>query len=152
MAKSWGTPTWTFFHTFAENIDEEFYLHNRDTIMIFIKSICLNLPCQECSHHSSKYNKFHLTRNNVSDKNGLKKYFLDFHNNVNKRKNKSIFSVKDLDKYKNYKFSLAYLNFKNQYISNHGMNRGFMNTLQRKNIIKNLESFIVKNKTKFNWL
>jgi hypothetical protein len=150
MSKSWGTPTWIFFHTLAEHINPEFYIHNRDIIKSFINSICNNLPCPECTKHAIQYNKFNLTNTNIENKEKLKMFFFNFHNTVNVRKNKPLF--KDLHYYRNNKLSIAYLNFKRAYLRNNVLSRAFCDSLQRRSIIKNLDSFFLSNKSNFTWL
>jgi hypothetical protein len=150
MSKSWGTPTWIFFHTLAEHINPDFYIHNRDTIKKFIVSICNNLPCPECTKHAVQYNKFRLTDTNVENKEKLKLYFYKFHNAVNMRKNKPIFS--DLNHYKTSKLGPAYSKFKHAYLQNNVLSRAFCDSLQRRSIINNLESFLLANKSNFTWL
>lgn len=150
MSKTWGTPTWIFFHTFAEHINPEFYIHNRDKIKSFILSICNNLPCPECTKHATQYNKFNLTNTNIENKEKLKQYFFNFHNSVNKRKHKPNFT--NYNQYKNYKLDAAYVNFKNAYLRNNVLSRSFCATLHRRNIINNLERFLIANKNHFMWL
>jgi hypothetical protein len=150
MSKSWGTPTWIFFHTFAEHIDPEFYIHNRDKIKNLIISICNNLPCPDCTKHAVQYNKFRLTDTNVENKEKFKLYFYKFHNSVNIRKNKPIFS--DLNHYKTSRLGPAYLNFKRAYLQNNVLSRAFCDTLQRRNVINHIELFLIANKSRFTWL
>lgn len=150
MSKSWGTPTWIFFHTFAEHIDPTFYKHNRDTIKKFIISICNNLPCPDCTKHAIQYNRFNLTITNIENKEKLKQYFFNFHNAVNVRKGYSIF--KNYNIYKSSKLRTSYINFKRAYLRNNALSRAFCDSLQRKNIINNLESFLLANQSNFTWL
>lgn len=150
MSKSWGTPTWTFFHTFAEHINPDFYIHNRDAIKTLIESICNNLPCPQCTSHAVKYNKFNLTNNNVATKERLKQYFFNFHNAVNVRKGKPVF--KNYNMYSTSKLGPSYLNFKQAYNHNSLLSRSFCDTLQRKTITSNLEKFLITNKNGFVWL
>lgn len=149
MSKTWGTPTWKFFHSLAEHVDAEFYKHNRTIFKQFITGICSVLPCMECSKHSIKYIKYNLTDGKISTKEDLKRFFLNFHNDVNKRKGKPIFT--DIEIYKRSSLYDSYMNFKREYTSNKISSRGFCDTLQRRNIIISFEKFLNSNKASFKW-
>ena len=41
MSKRWGTPTWYFFHTFAEKITENLFNNNRQECLELLHSICI---------------------------------------------------------------------------------------------------------------
>ena len=38
--KKWGTPTWTFFHTYAAKINKNFFEQNRAQCLRVIQMIC----------------------------------------------------------------------------------------------------------------
>ena len=57
MSKKWSHPTWAFFHTFGEKVDESFYNRNRDICLRIIKTICGLLPCPVCRVHAMRYMK-----------------------------------------------------------------------------------------------
>ena len=57
MSAFWGTPTWIFLHTFAEKINESFYLNNKLKVMKMIKTICSILPCPACRRDSNEFMK-----------------------------------------------------------------------------------------------
>jgi hypothetical protein len=146
MSKSWGTPTWFYFHSLAEQIDEIFYMENHKTIFNYIKSICSCLPCPDCTNHATTYlSKINV--NNLRRKIDLKYMLIDFHNNVNIRKNKPIF--KNYDMYKLSRIEPIYTEFRSQYLNNKIQNRGFNQTLQRKKIIEDLDKFMTNNINKF---
>lgn len=148
MTTIWGTPTWIFLHTLAEKVNETFYNNHHKVINKHILNICNFLPCPECSKHASIYLKKYLI-NKISKKEDLKKLLLNFHNNVNSRKNKPQFS--DLTIYKKKNLFISYKNFKTQYTKQrHGYNL-FTHTFQRKNIIKSLEELFKLHKDKFIW-
>lgn len=150
MAKYWGTPTWIFFHTLAEHIDPVFYQHNRDVIKTFIVNICNNLPCGECTTHASSYIKYNLTANNISTKENLKQFFFKFHNEVNRRTNKPLFT--NYDTYKTYTLNTAFVNFRNAMTRNNTLNRGFSDSMHRRNVVNSIEVFLIRHKDKFTWL
>ena len=78
MAKTWGTPTWYFFHSLAENVDKDFYKNNSETIKKYIINICSNLPCHECTKHAKSYLNKHLKNRRITNKEELKKFLFEF--------------------------------------------------------------------------
>ena len=96
----WGSSIWFLFHTLAEKIKEEEFLNLKDQLLDIIKSICMNLPCPECSSHATKYIQ-NLNYISIKKKDDLKIFLFNFHNYVNKRKGFKIFSLDELNsKYK----------------------------------------------------
>jgi hypothetical protein len=94
-AMLWGAPTWYFFHTLAEKIKPEYFETNKNTLFNIIKSICSNLPCPSCSLHATQYiNNIQL--NSIKCKEDFIMLFFNFHNEVNRRKNKPKFSYDEL--------------------------------------------------------
>jgi len=144
MSKTWGTPTWYFFHCFSEKVNADFFLKNKSIILSFIQGICYNLPCPDCTVHAKQYLKSHQL-NSISNKEDLKKYFFNFHDSVNNRLYKGKF--KDYDMYKNGNINNIFSYFKDKYGQNSLLNRGFSDSFQRKIILKNLESFMQNNST-----
>ena len=57
MSKSWGTPTWYFFHTLAEKIKENEYDGIKKDVLLHIKIICSVLPCPDCRDHAVNFMK-----------------------------------------------------------------------------------------------
>ena len=53
MTKLWGPPTWFLFHTLAEKIKEDKFDTMKIDIINMIKRICRNLPCNDCSGHTT---------------------------------------------------------------------------------------------------
>jgi hypothetical protein len=148
MTNNWGKPTWFFFHSLAEQVNDEFYKKNYKTIFNFIVRICTCLPCPDCTKHATLYlNKIHPSSVNTKEK--LQNMLFSFHNTVNIRKRKPIFN--NFNIYKFSRLDLIFNEFKNQYINNKVSNRGFNDILYRKNIIIEIEKFIDNNKFNFKW-
>ena len=101
MSKIWSNPTWAFFHTFAEKVDESFYNRNRDICLQIIKTICNILPCPICRVHATNYMK-KIKIQQLRTKNDFRMMLFKFHNQVNRRLRKPSFNAKDLGKYKVY--------------------------------------------------
>ena len=99
MSRTWASPTWYFFHTFAEKINPVFYKHNATKCFNIIRQICYNLPCPDCRYHASHYiNRIKLR--DVSTKDDLKFVLFTFHNFVNQRLGKPIFAWDQLELYR----------------------------------------------------
>ena len=54
----------------------------------FVNSIPFIVPCVECSTHALRYVEMHNIDEIVKHKDSLINFFVDFHNQVNIRKNK----------------------------------------------------------------
>ena len=150
MSKEWGTPTWYFFHSFAEHINDDFYKANRNIICDLLRNICFNLPCEECTKHAVQYTKNTLQGRFLPDKESLKNYFFAFHNSVNMRTFKSEFH--DYDMYKRSKLEGVINWFIQKYGSYRNPHRGFSDQMNRNNIIKELKQLIINNSSSFTWL
>ena len=107
MSEKWSIPTWTFFHTLAEKINNTFYINNTGTILSLIKKICSNLPCPECRAHASLYiNRIRI--DNVKTKEDFRMMLFTFHNSVNSRLRKPMFKKENLIKYKNGRLDVIF--------------------------------------------
>jgi hypothetical protein len=149
MSKSWGTPTWYFFHSLAEQVKEEEFINIKEELFNIFKSICSCLPCNECTQHANDYIK-RIRFNNIKNKEDFKNVLFMFHNEVNMRKGKPVFT--NYDMYKGSKLQNVYNNFKTAYTHNYNLNRGFMDTMYRKNTINTIESFFKNKKDCFIWI
>ena len=98
----WGKLTWGLFHTIAEKINDENELMNIKNLIV---SVCSNLPCPYCRDHAKTYLSKKPINKLVRTKDELKKYFFHFHNVVNLRTKKPIYSVKILEQYASVNFN-----------------------------------------------
>jgi len=95
----WGPCVWYLFHTLAYSIkddDPTRFESVKNEFLRFAFRISTNLPCPECSQHATQY----LSRINpvaIKTKQNLKTFFVEFHNAVNHRKGKAIFTIEDAD-------------------------------------------------------
>jgi len=114
---AWGTTTWWLFHWISQNIDESFFIINRLLIINMLKEILLTIPCPTCNEHAKAYISHYDMKKFINNKNDLKKYFVVFHNIVNRRLNKKIENIQILEQYNNYK-GYQILNNWNKYYKN----------------------------------
>jgi hypothetical protein len=139
----WGPPIWTFFHTLAENINEERFLNIKPSLFFFIKRICNYLPCPDCSHHAS-YFLAKVNINKIMTKNDFKNMLYVFHNTVNKRKKKPFFNHANLEKYKKYNVGSTFNHFASVYHTKGNMNL-IAESFQRKILLSELKTWLIKN-------
>jgi hypothetical protein len=139
----WGPPIWTFFHTLAENINEERFLTIKPSLFFFIKRICSYLPCPDCSQHAS-YFLAKVNINKIMTKNDFKNMLYVFHNTVNKRKKKHLFNHTNLEKYKKYNVGSTFNHFVSVYHTKGNMNL-IAESFQRKLLVSELKTWLINN-------
>ena len=147
MSKRWGTPTWLFFHSFAEKVTDNLFLNHTEECLLLLQNICHSLPCPYCKDHARDYLKKHKFMN-IKTKEELKMFFYRFHNNVNKRKKIKEEQITILDKYKNASMVNVYLYFRQEffktyYLANHFS--GWIRNMQ----LETLKEFFKKNINQF---
>jgi len=110
MAEIWSIPTWLFFHTVAEKINDNFLKTHKAQVIGIIKEICGNLPCPDCTQHATAYCR-NLSEANIKNKNDLIQFFYTFHNNVNRRLGKPNYPRRQLNKYKRGRLDIIFQKF-----------------------------------------
>ena len=92
-----GPPMWKMYHTMAiryPNNPSSIYKTKMEHV---IKNIPLLLPCDKCKNHASAF--IDINKDNIgficSSKTNLFNFFVDFHNNVNKRHNKKTITYEE---------------------------------------------------------
>lgn len=144
--ETWGNITWFLLHGLAEKIKETNYKDNKDILIKIIISICNNLPCPDCRDHANLFlKKYNI--NKCYNKEVLKNYLFEMHNDVNRRTKKKIFDKKDLDiKYSKINIVNVLNHFFNIYNShsNIGAPRMMMYTSLKNVFLKDLKNDIKK--------
>lgn len=92
----WGPGLWLFLHISSANYDpvSQEQIHR---CMAFIKNLPYMLPCYNCSEHAKQFVKdreadLHTICQN---RKSLFEFYVDFHNYVNNRQNKRLFSYQE---------------------------------------------------------
>ena len=147
MSKSWGTPTWYFFHTLAEKIKENEYGGIKGEVLSYIKNICSVLPCPDCRDHAVNFMK-RINIGHVNTKEQLKQMLCEFHNSVNARTGSPQYSIDGLELYKRANFSKIFAYFK-QEIGRPLHNRQLSDAMARQMALKNITIFLQNNRGKF---
>lgn len=145
----WGNIIWILFHTLAEKLKDE-HISELPVLLNHIILICNNLPCPDCQTHAMTFLK-NINKNAVSaSKNTLIEFLWTFHNNVNTRIKKPIFTKESLAKYKTAntaqivkQFILIMKNVKN---NNNSLMHGFHRTFY----INKFSEYIYSNTHKYN--
>jgi hypothetical protein len=139
----WGPPIWTFFHTLAEKVNEEYFLTIRSSLFFYIKRICNFLPCPDCSQHANRFlAKVDITK--IKNKLDFKNMLYVFHNTVNKRKRKPLFSYVNIERYKNYNVGSTFNHFVSVYHTKGNMNL-IAESFQRNLLVKDLKGWLISN-------
>jgi hypothetical protein len=146
---AWGPPTWTFFHTLAENIREEKFTEIKSTLFGIIKNICSFLPCPDCTLHAKHFlNKINIDK--ITNKQEFRSLLYLFHNIVNKKKNKPMYFFSHLQKYKSVNILSAFNHFVQVY-NTHGNMNLMADTFHRGMLVKNIASILLKNIHSFHY-
>ena len=89
MTIIWSHPTWELFHTLTANmIQESFDEKFKNECIDLFTQICNAIPCMFCRVHASEYMKT-INKDEIKTARELELFFWKFHNEVNKRLNKS---------------------------------------------------------------
>lgn len=147
----WGNACWYLFHTLAEKLkpDNESEIKN---IIFHFKQICFNLPCPDCQKHAIETLQ-HSKIENIKTNDDLKTYFLEFHNLVNRRLNKPLFTKEECD---NLYSKANTINIINNFISVMKSNqvsseKTMMHTMSRHLCVDSFAKYIKSNIYKFNF-
>lgn len=147
MSDKWGPPVWTLFHTMAEKIHEDKFPALKQGLLSYIRMICVNLPCPNCSMHAQSFlNKINFGR--INDKATLQNFLYTFHNTVNARKNKPVFDKDRLIGYGNVNLISAFNNFEIVFNTKGNM-KLLADSFQRTQIMKNFKKWFVNNVQSF---
>jgi hypothetical protein len=95
----WGPPFWFTLHTICLNFPENPTYIERQQHLLFFESLKTILPCSICRNHYKKFLQEQPISPYLDNKNSLKRWVLDCHNNVNKLNNKKIWTMKEVDDY-----------------------------------------------------
>lgn len=145
LITDWGPIYWKFFHTIVESIIEENYNKVYKELFHYIKSICNFLPCYECSNHAKAYLKS-VKYTHINTKANFKKMLFDFHNAVNKRNNKELFKITDIEIYKNYSLINCYNNFIKIFLKKNNLSQ-INQSFQRKLIYQRFVNWLQSNRS-----
>ena len=127
----WGTPTWYLFHSIAAKIEPNYYSKNSTKIWDFIKLTCAHIPCPYCRNHAISYVN-NISQNDINTKEKLITVLFNFHNSVNKRNYKQIYSKDDLKKYEKANVSKILNLFMKRFFKSYYNTREFQDWTKQK--------------------
>lgn len=106
---AWGPSYWTSLHIMSYFYPAKASNIQRDRMVQRILAISNELPCVECQQHSSAYIQkyFKQLPDICSGRDKLFAFFVDFHNQVNKRYGKKVYTVEEAKKLYSGKFQRA---------------------------------------------
>jgi hypothetical protein len=111
--KSWGPAFWFSLHNGADKYPESASPIVKSRMKSYILGIPIMLPCIKCQIHANEH--IELNKKDLDDicsgRKKLFKFFVDFHNKVNKMYNKPIVSVEDAYKMYNGGVNVSVMGF-----------------------------------------
>lgn len=102
--ETWGPAFWFTLHNSAVGYPEYPTTHVKHQMKSFIVGIPVMVPCEKCYHHALEYINSRQSDMDsiVSSQKNLFNFFVDFHNEVNKRNDKKQFTYAEAwEMYKN---------------------------------------------------
>jgi hypothetical protein len=151
VAKSvWGPACWHLYHTLSFKLKPIYFNQVKDELLDHFVSLCHNLPCPECAEHAKQELK-HLDKSKITNKKELCIYFINFHNKVNYRNKKKLFTVDEfVSKYKTSVTRNVITNFFiNMTKTDHNV-KLMTNSFHRSNVMSSLNKWLKIHGSKFN--
>lgn len=90
MTSLWGPKYWEFFHTVSAMYPEKPTNLDKRMALLFLKSIGDIIPCPKCANHYKQNLKKFPIKNNLNSRDKFMRWFINFHNTVNKMLKKKI--------------------------------------------------------------
>ena len=93
----WGPRLWNFLHTSSLSYPAKPSLDVQEKMSYFINNLPITLPCYACQQHAAQYLKTHEIelKQSLKSRESLFKFFVDFHNFVNKMTNKPTYTYEE---------------------------------------------------------
>ena len=147
--EEWGNATWYLFHTLAFKLKEE-YNDIIPELCNHIVQICRHLPCPDCRSHATQ-TLANCRKGNIKSKENLIIFLLQFHNIVNQRLKKPLFSREEHDKlYSRANTRLIVSNFSIIMSKNANNSKAMLDTFSRKRVVSQFLNYIYSVHFKFN--
>ena len=147
--KEWGNATWFLFHTLSCKMKDEHFDELKDDFLNICSRICANLPCPDCSEHATSIMK-NLNRGNIKTKKDLQMFFFDFHNSVNKRVKKPLFTESSMFMYRNAITKNIIFNYISTMSKKYHNIKLITNSFHRDSTMNDFKKWISHNSNKFN--
>jgi len=148
----WGPCVWILFHTLSYKVVPSDFELLKFELIQYIQRICSNLPCPECTQHATEYMKQNSRRiSAINTKEHLQEFLVDFHNSVNVRKGKPVFTYEQAEN----KYKLAKTGTVIQYFfqiygeKSNGNLKMITNGFQKQILLSEFSAWIINNYSKF---
>ena len=144
----WGNICWYLFHASAFKLKED-YQYLVPELFNLIVSICLNLPCPSCRDEAKK-TIARTNRKKLKTKNDLILCLFHYHNYLNKKLKKPIYTLKEHDKLYHRANLPKILKKWNQIMSIESHNQqDMLLSVSKKNLRNKVLTFFRRNKQAF---
>jgi hypothetical protein len=92
--RTWGPHLWYYLHTSAANYPTHPSVTEQRAMKQWLKTLPVTIPCENCSYHYARYVKEHeaMLDKICQSRDQLFEFFVDLHNQVNRRNRKPIFT------------------------------------------------------------
>ena len=110
---SFGTITWNLIHTLLEKMSTIVFdfENTKYTLFSLLKDICLNLPYHSCNaYYVSFFSKINI--NNIKNMSHFKNVFFLFHNFINSKIQKKLFTYDQMSIYSSYNINNIFFEYK----------------------------------------
>jgi hypothetical protein len=94
----WGPSFWFTLHNSSLHYPQNPTNYIKNAMKYRILAIPYELPCENCKQHAQAFIQSRDLNNAVKSQKNLFKFYVDFHNEVNKRYNKRVISYKEAEK------------------------------------------------------
>ena len=104
----WGPHLWFFMHTLSFNYPDKPTVVDKENYSEFFINLTKTLPCDTCKKHYTEFvkkNPINTDSDSLKSNKQIIEWVLKLHNEVNKRNNKSEWSLDQLNKYYKKKYS-----------------------------------------------
>tara|TARA_Y100000022_G_scaffold84531_1_gene72927 strand:+ start:4804 stop:5397 length:594 start_codon:yes stop_codon:yes gene_type:complete len=140
----WGKHVWLFLHGISQKVKPEYFSSIKGELISYIKLICANLPCPDCSNHATRYLS-KLDPNKIVTREDLVLYMYTFHNDVNMKKGYPLFKREELDLYKRSNLKNMYQNFTYYFKENYHVVKLMSENMHRIRVANKIESWLNQN-------
>ena len=148
--KEWGPIIWNFLHTLSFKIHDETFESQKKNLITIVRLTFSSLPCPYCSQHALNLLK-KINIKYINSKDSFIDFIYIFHNEVNKKLKKKMFSKKLLEeKYKNKNFANILNEFIQVYNYKSSNIRFNLTIFNNKKICNKIISIILSNKSHYN--
>jgi hypothetical protein len=141
----WGIPTWIFLHTLIAKVNPDKYDTIKIELLKYVTSICNILPCPTCREHASTYIK-KIKIQFLPNLDSFKRMLFDFHNHVNFRLKKKIYTYDYLSIYDNLNFAVIFNAFSIEFTKPLHDTRYISDVMFRQRKVFEIKEWLFKNK------